>query len=270
MEITFLGTGGGRFSTIYQRRKTGGIRFVDEKNNIHIDPGPGALLLSHRFDLNPLDINTVILTHAHPDHYNDIEVLIEAMTRGGTNKSGNFLSCESGLRKVGNFGPVVSEYHRDLTSRNVLLEEGNEIALKGNIEVSPKKVRHSDPSTHGLVIKTEEGRIGYTSDTSFFEGMRKKFEGSRLLVLNVTRPRDSSIKGHLSTEDAVKLVNEIEPEVVVLTHFGFKMLDKGPKKEAEFIEEKTDIKSIAAEDGMKIKFNEDINLRGITKPITRY
>ena len=45
MKITFLGTGGGRFSAISQRRMTGGFRIDKFKGkNYHFDPGPGGLV----------------------------------------------------------------------------------------------------------------------------------------------------------------------------------------------------------------------------------
>ena len=45
MKLTFLGSGGGRFATITQKRMTGGFRIDDiDGMNIHVDPGPGALV----------------------------------------------------------------------------------------------------------------------------------------------------------------------------------------------------------------------------------
>ena len=41
VRITFLGTGGGRFATIYQARATGGF-YIEDGRNLHVDPGPGA------------------------------------------------------------------------------------------------------------------------------------------------------------------------------------------------------------------------------------
>lgn len=85
MKITFLGSGGGRFSAISQRRMTGGFR-IDNLGgkNYHIDPGPGALIRTYQFGFNPRNLNGVFVSHSHTDHYNDAEILIEAMTRGMT------------------------------------------------------------------------------------------------------------------------------------------------------------------------------------------
>ena len=78
VEVIFLGTGGGRFATITQKRKTGGIRIISDTLNMHLDPGPGALIYSLNMGLNPQRIKEILVSHAHPDHYGNAEVLIEA------------------------------------------------------------------------------------------------------------------------------------------------------------------------------------------------
>ncbi|MGZ7095995.1 MAG: MBL fold metallo-hydrolase, partial [Methanobacterium sp.] len=106
MELTVLGSGGGRFATITQRRMTGGLRIdgIDGKN-IHIDPGPGALVRTYQFGLNPLKLDAVLVSHSHTDHYNDAEVLIEAMTRGMTRNKGAVFGSKSVIEGYKQFGP---------------------------------------------------------------------------------------------------------------------------------------------------------------------
>ena len=74
MKLTFLGSGGGRFSAISQRRMTGGFR-IDNLGgkNYHIDPGPGALVRTYQFGFDPRNLSGVIVTHSHTYHYNDAE-----------------------------------------------------------------------------------------------------------------------------------------------------------------------------------------------------
>ena len=113
MKITFLGSGGGRFSAISQRRMTGGFR-IDNLGgkNYHIDPGPGALIRTYQFGFDPRNLSGVVVTHAHTDHYNDAEILIEAMTRGMTRHFGTIVGCESVLNGFEKWGPCISSYHQ--------------------------------------------------------------------------------------------------------------------------------------------------------------
>ena len=82
--ITFLGTGGGRHTTMYQTRCTGGMLFEhgEPSHFLHIDPGPGALTQMRRIHYDLGRTESVIISHAHPDHYSDAPSVIEGMTRG--------------------------------------------------------------------------------------------------------------------------------------------------------------------------------------------
>lgn len=262
IEITLLGTGGGRFATITQKRRTAGIRIISEGLNFHLDPGPGALVYSINEGLNPQKLNAVFVSHCHPDHYTDAEVLIEAMTKGTTKKRGVLVASRSVLHgnEMG-FNPVVSKYHKQMLER-VIEASPNKNFQIGNIKVFVTEARHTDPDTVGFRFETSEfGNFAYTSDTEYFEGISKYYEGIRLLILCVMRPSGKPWKGHMTTNDAIKIVEEAHPEQAILTHFGMQMIFKGPAREAKLIEKETGVPTIAAKDGMQIRFGETINLQ---------
>jgi phosphoribosyl 1,2-cyclic phosphodiesterase len=105
-------------------------------------------------------------------------------------------------------------------------------------------------------LKLPSGEIGYSSDTEYFEGIEEQFRGVKLLVLCVLRPRGAPIKGHLCTDEAIKILNELRPELCVITGFGMRMIYSNPENEARFIEESTKIKTIAARDNMRLNLEE--------------
>ena len=113
MKITFLGSGGGRFATISQKRMTGGFRIDDfGGKNYQVDPGPGALVRSYQFGVNPTKIDGVFISHSHTDHYNDAEIFIEAMTRGMTKNNGIIMGSQTVFEKFQRWGPAISSYHK--------------------------------------------------------------------------------------------------------------------------------------------------------------
>lgn len=89
VKLVFVGTGGGRFATLTQKRRTGGIRFLSKDYNIHMDPGPGALIYSLNMGLDPQKFTAIFVSHSHPDHYTNAEILVEAMTHGNAKKKGD-------------------------------------------------------------------------------------------------------------------------------------------------------------------------------------
>jgi len=260
-----LGTGGGRFATITQKRRTGGIRILSKGVNAHLDPGPGALVYSLNMNLDPQKISALLVSHSHPDHYTDGEVLVEAMTHGTTKKRGTLAAAHSVLFGNEVCEMAVSRYHQGLVERLIEAKSGVEFDI-GDIKVVVCRAKHSDPDTVGFRFETPDlGDFVYTSDTEYFEGMGKIYEGVRLLVLCVLRPSGTPWKGHMTTDDAIRVVEKVKPEMAVLTDFGMQMIFRGPDDEARLVEEKTGVPTIAAKDEMRVRMGEKIQVETIKR-----
>ncbi len=260
VELFFLGTGGGRFATITQKRRTGGIRFISNKLNIHVDPGPGALIYSLEAGLNPQKIKAVLVSHRHPDHYANAEILVEAMTRGMLKKRGIVAAPPNILAGNTETGPAISTYHQNMLGEVVTLKPGVNFQV-AKTRIVTTETKHSDPEAVGFRLEIPEvGAIGYTADTEYFEGIEEQYRGVRILILSVMRPTGSPWTGHMTPKEAAKIVDAVKPEMAVATHFGMKMIFSGPAYEVKLIEDTTGIPTIAAFDGMKLRVGEKITI----------
>ncbi|MGQ9587563.1 MAG: MBL fold metallo-hydrolase [Thermoplasmata archaeon] len=253
--ITFLGTGGGRFATIYQARATGGI-YLEDQRNLHIDPGPGALVQMRSVGLDPLNTHAILISHCHPDHYLDAEILIEAMTEGGTRKQGVLLASTSVIEGNGDFGPAISKYHLSKPKVVKVMQPFSKVSLKP-LEIAATPAAHSDTSSVGFRIQTSGGMVSYVSDTQLVEQVIRAHRHCRVLIACVTRPLGQRIPHHLSTEDAGYLIEKVKPELAVITHFGMRVIQENPETQAKWIEERSDVKTIAARDFMTLDLKKD-------------
>ena len=260
LRIIFLGTGDGRFTTITQKRRTAGIRLLSDEFNVHLDPGPGALVHSLGLGLDPRKIDGVLVSHAHLDHYTDAEVLVEAMTRGTVRRLGVLAASKSVLRVGETAEMAISKYHQSLPERVVEVVARTEFEV-GGVKIFGVEARHSDIDTVGFRFETSVGSIGYTSDTEFFEGIERYYKNLRVLILCVLRPSGNPWQSHMTTDDAVKIVSAVRPRFVVLTHFGMKMIFHGPAREAKRVEKETGVKAVAARDGLELSVSEEIVVR---------
>lgn len=262
--LDILGTGGGRFVMTTQLRRTAGIRITEGDTQVHIDPGPGALVFSNWAGLGPEKLNGLIITHCHPDHYTDAEVLIEAMTRGVKTKRGVLAGSKSVLRGGNGIGPCVSSYHQGIVDNIVELYEGTSFNVD-NLGFTATEAKHSDPYSVGLRINTANGNVGYTSDTSYFPGLSESYTDLRLLILCTMWPRNNPIRIHLNTDDAKTIIDEAQPKACIITHFGMRMLNAGPQKEAKYLMEETGVPVFAATDGLKVSLGGQITIKGPRK-----
>ena len=254
LKLTFVGSGGGRFATITQRRMTGGVRLdgIDGKN-LHLDPGPGALVRSYQFGLNPLKLDAVLVSHCHTDHYSDAEVLIEAMTRGMTRRKGAVLGSQSVINGYNQWGPSISSYH--LGKSEVKSLQPGETHQLGDITITGTRTKHGDPKTIGFKVGWDGFILSYTSDTAYFPELYKEHSGADVLISSVIRPGGEKIRGHMCADEFEKLVEEVAPRLAVMTHLGMKMIMNHPEEEAERITARTGVKTLAARDGMKLELD---------------
>lgn len=255
VEIVFLGTGGGRFNLVKQIRRTAGFR-INGSLLMHVDPGPGALFAARDFLQHLEKTDVIVVTHNHIDHMNDANLLIESMADGWkVKKKGMLIGSESVIGGDENGDKGVSSYHLGRMERHEVAKAGDKIAISiggKSALLHPTRVKHDDRTGFGFVLEMDGAKIGYTSDTEYFEGMGKLYAGCDVLIANCLKPAEDGIPGHLSGSTTARLFSEAKPGLGVLTHLGMKMINAGPEKEAEKIQKMCGVKTIAATDGMKI------------------
>jgi ribonuclease BN (tRNA processing enzyme) len=251
MKITFLGTGGARFVTITQARATGGWILELAGEMIHIDPGPGALVRAKQYGVNLQKLTGIVLSHAHPDHTTDCQMVLEAMTHGALKKKGVVLGNEIAFKGSEDFVPALSKYHLKSVERHEVMEPGKKASI-GNVQIEAVQAKHPEPKSLGYVFSGEGLKVGYTGDGEYYDGQEKHFIGCDWLVINCHRPREFPLKGYMDSEGARKLIEGAGPGKAILTHFGMRMMRGVAEKEARWIQEETGIKTVAARDGMVI------------------
>ncbi|WP_400207638.1 MBL fold metallo-hydrolase [Candidatus Methanomassiliicoccus intestinalis] len=265
--LTFLGTGGGRFATMYQTRATGGIYLADNIK-LHLDPGPSALHNMKCAAIDPAKTDGLLLSHCHPDHYSDAEVLVEGMSKGGIVKRGALIGSESVILGEGEFDSPISTYHKSICSRVSAVTAGDRFRI-GNTVIDATPTQHSDPYGVGFRIHTRNGIVSYVSDSEITDKVVAAHRGARVLILNLTRPLGAKVPYHLCTEEAALFAREIVPEMVLLTHFGMKLLREGVNKQVKYIKEHSGTRVIAAEDLMRVSIGKDITVKRLQNPANR-
>ncbi len=251
-KITFLGSGGGRVVFSSQIRNFGGFVINIGNHQIHFDPGPGALNSLAKNKLSPSKTDIVFVSHSHIDHANDINAIIDAMTMGGVNESkGILISVPSVIKGTKKDYPWLRKTYKNQLKKIYTLKSGDEIEID-NLKFHATKTFHDDPDCIGAVLNYNKISIGYSSDTSFSKILKQEFKGVKILILNVLRPGKDNWDTHLCTDDAIKIIDEVKPELAILYHFGAKMINANPLYEARRVQRATGVRTVAAEDGMTV------------------
>jgi len=262
MKITFLGTGGGRIVITNQLRASGGFILEIDNKLLHIDPGPGALVKANEYGIDLKKLDGLLISHAHPDHHSDAEMIIEAMTDGTRVKRGFLIGNYYLDKGDSNFRQIISPYHLKLVEKYFVMSSGDSVDIEG-LKITATPTSHGEPKGIGFIIKGSE-TFGYTSDTEYFDGLEKYFKNCDCIVLNVLRTKGHSWPKHMNSDQAAELLKEAKPKIAIIQHFGMRMLKVRPETEAKWIEKQSGVKTIAAKDGVVLNLNK-IEEKGLEK-----
>ena len=249
ISIRFLGTGGARFVVAKQIRASGGmwLRFGDTQ--IHVDPGPGALVraLATVPPQKPAELDAIVLSHKHLDHAGDVNAMIEAMAQGGFKPRGALIAP----RDAWEDDSIVLNYARRFVPRHEIVDERSGPIVVNDVEIR-SSVRHVHPvETYGLHFRYAGRTVSYLPCTRYFDGLIEDYRAHApdVLVLNVLRYADTMDVDHLTLDDARRLIDGIRPGATIMTHFGTKMLERDPRAIAYGLEDELGVRVYAAHDG---------------------
>lgn len=258
IDILFLGSGGARFVVARQFRASGGMWMRFGQTQVHVDPGPGALVraLSHVPPCNPRELDAILLSHKHLDHSNDVNVMIEAMTSGGFRKRGTLIVPQDALDPEA----VVFPYLRDFVDRIEIARASSGPYVVNDVEIWTSCAHVHAVETYGYHFRYAGTVVSYLPCGRYFEGLAQDYASHSpdVLVLNVLRFRDAMDVDHLTFEDARRILTDVRPRVAVLQHFGTKMLERDPQRLANELECELGLRVIAARDNFRLDVDTEV------------
>lgn len=258
IDILFLGTGGARFVVARQIRASGGMWMRFGRTQLHVDPGPGALVraLSHVPPCNPRDLEGIVLSHKHLDHANDVNVMIEAMTSGGFKRRGVLLAPGDALEGE----HVVLPYAQRFVERiEVARERGGPYRI-GDVEVRTSVKHIHAVETYGMHFRYGGRTVSYLPCGRMFDGLAEDYAANApdVMIVNVLRFRDGMDVDHLTFDQAREIIAAVRPRVAVMQHFGTKMLEQDPARLARELEDDLGLRVIAAYDNMRLDVETEV------------
>ncbi|MGG1688090.1 MBL fold metallo-hydrolase [Pseudalkalibacillus sp. NRS-1564] len=211
MKITVLGPWGG-----YPKagEASAGYLIQSEGYNLLIDCGSGVLSqLQHHLSVEELD--SVIISHYHPDHIADTGVLYH----GRLIQS----KIKSELPVLPIYGHPYDEAgfnsldHKPYTEAREYREE--DTLELGPFSIAFQKTKHP-VICYAIRITDGEHSMVFTADSSYMKEFETFSAGADLLIseCNLYSDMDGSQMGHMNSTDAAKIAKEADVSTLMLTH----------------------------------------------------
>lgn len=226
IQVKFLGCGdafgsGGRLQTC--------IYVQAGSNKFLLDLGNSGLISFRRWGVSTVDIDTILITHLHADHFGGIPIfLIDAQ---------HISKREQPLSIA---GPPTSE-HRIRQAQEVMypgsskesyrfpvtfieLREGMPTQI-GSLSVTPFEVKHaSGAPAYALRVETMGKIITYSGDTEWTDSLIEAAEGADLFICEANYFQ-KRVKWHMDYQTLMSHRAELNCKRMILTHMGEEMLE---------------------------------------------
>jgi ribonuclease BN (tRNA processing enzyme) len=225
MRLRFVGCGdafgsGGRYNTCFH--------VTGERANFLIDCGASSLTALKRNGVSPEEIDLVLITHFHGDHFGGLPFLmLDAQFTRRTRPL--VIAGPQGIeRRLEQVMEALfensSKRERRFNLRIVELKP-EAAASFGVVEVTPFPVVHGDSGGPFLGYRIEvEGRIiAFTGDTEWTDTLIPLGQNADLFISECYF-YDRIVKNHLNLKTLSAHLAEIKPKRLILTHMGEDML----------------------------------------------
>lgn len=225
MKITVLGCGdafsaGGRFHTSFLLATQG--------RKVLVDCGASALIRMRQLEILPTDIDTIVITHFHGDHYGGLPFLLLSYKVECSRQSPLTIIGPQGLKERV-YALQDALYPGTSTSLNALdiefIEFGQGKEIKsGNLSIEAYEVKHSPPSMpHGVRIADGAHVFGFSGDSEWHDHLSKIADGADLFIID-SYHLDLEAPGHMSYKKILENKHHLNAKRILLSHMGEKVL----------------------------------------------
>jgi ribonuclease BN (tRNA processing enzyme) len=221
LELAFLGTG----NAFAPERCWSGFLL---NGRYLFDAPPTALLSLKRLSADLADIDTVLLSHFHSDHFYGLPFLLLEYSHR-THRTSDLTivgppGVEQRVHELMEIGyPGMLDHEAGFQLRFMELSDGLEAEVNG-LDFEAVQVDHGGGRLECFGLKTSLSgrRLSYTGDTGWCDGLIRLGQDVEVLVTDCTyqsgRRRPDQ---HLSLEEIGELRAQLDPRTsVILTHLG--------------------------------------------------
>lgn len=224
MRVRFLGSGdafgsGGRLQTCILL-ESGGFRCL-------VDCGASSLIALKRAAIDPNDIDTILVTHLHGDHFGGIPFVV--LDGQFSRRSRRLLVAgppgltERVTRAMEVFFPGSSRAQRRFATEFFELAEGTPRAV-GPLRVTPYEVVHAcGAPPYALRIELDGRTIAYSGDTEWTDRLIPAAAGADLFI-SEAYCYDKAVRFHLDYATLAQRRSELGAKRLIITHMGPDML----------------------------------------------
>lgn len=204
---------------------------LDKKDHsILIDCGASTPMALKKAGFNFNDIDFVVLSHFHGDHYGGLPYLILEAAKILKREKPLTLVSPPGLKEklyelLSLLYPGSEDALESFPIKYISYESGQQLSLSG-FSITAYEVSHAKKTLpHGLRLELENKVLAYSGDTSWHENLKPLSKDADLFICECNFFEEDT-PAHLSYKTLEQKLGRISAKRIVLTHLGEDMLKR--------------------------------------------
>lgn len=195
-----------------------------------LDCGSSSLIGMQRCGVRPAEIDTVVISHLHGDHFGGIPYLLLEGKYVSQRTRPLTLIGPPGLQQRVEVAaealyPGLIGKKREFSVNYLLLDPKKSLQVNG-AKIEPYRVKHGrNKHAYGIRVEIAGKIIGYTGDTEWTENLIPLAQGSHLLIAECFA-YDQPVPAHLDYLTLLQHRSRLGCKKIVLTHMGPDMLSR--------------------------------------------
>lgn len=186
-------------------------------NKILFDIPNGTCKALKRLEIEPMDINYVILTHFHGDHYFDIPFYLLSKLKLEYNDIFIYTS-EDGINKIKNLTmlgfPNTVEKINNIVNINYVVDQ---TFIINDYKITKLLVDHGNIfPAYGYIFEANDLKIGFTGDSCYCENIEYMAKTCKYLICDCSLKNGNS--KHLGIDNIISLSNKYPNTMFLTTH----------------------------------------------------
>lgn len=210
-----------------------------------LDCGASSLMQLKKFGMSSDDVDSILISHFHGDHYGGVPfLLLEAALVRERKKPLSIVGPNGLQEKLSILQDALypgTSKHMDILDLNLSSFWGNSVLDLGAFSLNTASVIHAEGSyPHAFRIEVEGRIIAFSGDTSWTDELYRIADGADLFICECNF-YEKQAPGHIHYSELKEKAPYIGAKRIVLTHRGPEMLSYEADLEHECLVEGQEI-----------------------------
>lgn len=196
---------------------------IDETMLFDVPQGSFKTLLSEN---NLLNIEYIIISHFHSDHFGDLHAVIDYLNQHKVEKNIKILAPKGCKERLKNLLKILDVSHLDtfIDEHLTFIDcENNKIVKMGDYKIKCYKMLHQTLDAYGFTIEKDGAKVGFTGDSAMCNNVRKIIAHSNAIFIDTASMYEGN--KHLSVSEVLSLAKEFENCKFIPIHLTYKTRD---------------------------------------------